>query len=311
MPWHLENDNPDCSGWAVVKDSDGEIEGCHETKADAQKQMAALYANERSLTEAGTSPAMGEDMHSAPREDLVRMVPMARAEASDDGNTLVGYAAVFDDWTEIDSWEGTFNERISPKAFNKTIRENGDRIKVLFNHGFDPQIGDKPLGKPRVIEPRSKGLWTETPLDETSYNADLKALLRSGALDGMSFRFSVVADEWEDRDGQEWRTISEVKLHEFGPVTFPAYEATTAGVRNAGAYQLWRSMREHPAAMTTTTNTTNYHLYEADAPTEEDRSTEEDAASTEEDRDTSAIEKWKAVVLLAREDIERQRDEVR
>ena len=46
MPWHIEADNPDCQGFAVVKDDDGEVEGCHRTRAQAERQMAALYASE-------------------------------------------------------------------------------------------------------------------------------------------------------------------------------------------------------------------------------------------------------------------------
>ena len=42
MPWHIEDDNPECSGYAVVKDDDGEIEGCHRTREGALRQLAAL-----------------------------------------------------------------------------------------------------------------------------------------------------------------------------------------------------------------------------------------------------------------------------
>jgi len=46
MPWHIETDNPGCNGYAVVKDEDGEVEGCHRTQAQAQRQVDALYASE-------------------------------------------------------------------------------------------------------------------------------------------------------------------------------------------------------------------------------------------------------------------------
>lgn len=187
-----------------------------------------------------------------PRDDLIRMVelPVADIEfrANDDEDshslgTLHGYAAVFNEDTVINSWEGNFVERIAPGAFGKTLKERGSKIKVLFNHGFDPSIGDKPLGKPTRMEEDKRGLVVEVPLDDTSYNRDLLASLRSGALDGMSFRFSVTKEEWEDKSEDNElpvRTLKEVKLYEFGPVTFPAYEATTAGVRGRQAYDLYR-----------------------------------------------------------------------
>ena len=48
MPWHIDesSDCPDSKPYAVIKDSDGEIEGCHETEESAKAQMAALYASE-------------------------------------------------------------------------------------------------------------------------------------------------------------------------------------------------------------------------------------------------------------------------
>lgn len=191
--------------------------------------------------------------------DVVRMVPIGTAaletrtdDGDEAGRRLVGYAAVFNQWAEINSfWEGHFLERLDPAAFTKTIAERGDQIKVLYDHGFDPSIGNKPLGKPDIMMPDARGLWTETPLARTSYNDDLLELLRVGAIDGMSFRFQVIRDEWNDEPspsdvnpkGIPERTIKELRMFEFGPVTFPAYEATTAGVRGGPAYQAWRQHR--------------------------------------------------------------------
>lgn len=191
---------------------------------------------------------------TAPRDDLIRMIDLPAAELrferadGEDGvlGTLEGYAAVFNVDTVIDSWEGKFIERIAPGAFRKTLAERGDRVKVLFNHGFDPSIGDKPLGKPETLREDKTGLKVRVPLDDTSYNRDLVASLRSGALDGQSFRFSVRREEWQDAEDDKAlpvRTLREVVLYEFGPVTFPAYEATTAGVRARQAYEAWRIAR--------------------------------------------------------------------
>jgi hypothetical protein len=64
------------------------------------------------------------------------------------GSTLQGHFAVFNAWTEIDSLaEGLFLERIAPGAFAKAFREKGRGIKVLLEHGHDPVVGNKPLGR--------------------------------------------------------------------------------------------------------------------------------------------------------------------
>lgn len=196
---------------------------------------------------------------TAPRDDLFRMTTIAdgsirfqrAADPAAEGiiGTLTGYAAVFNRDTVIDSWEGKFIERIAPGAFRDTLAKHGDRVKVLFNHGFDPSIGDKPLGKPETMREDKVGLYVEVPLDDTSYNRDLVASLRSGALDGQSFRFSVNREQWEEPDDDTKlpvRTLQAVTLYEFGPVTFPAYSATSAGVRSRQAYEAWRAATESP-----------------------------------------------------------------
>ena len=47
-PWHVARSGqcPSSKPWAVIKDEDGSIVACHETEADAQDHVAALYANE-------------------------------------------------------------------------------------------------------------------------------------------------------------------------------------------------------------------------------------------------------------------------
>ncbi|CAB5218937.1 hypothetical protein UFOVP227_12 [uncultured Caudovirales phage] len=55
MPWHITNDRAECDGYAVVKDENGEIVGCHATQNQAQKQLAALHIAEPEVR-AGDGP---------------------------------------------------------------------------------------------------------------------------------------------------------------------------------------------------------------------------------------------------------------
>ncbi len=177
-----------------------------------------------------------------PRDYVVRSVmPGVELRSAEDGTrTLHGHFSVFNEWTEIRSmWEGTFIERIAPGAFAKTFQERGDRIKVLFDHGHDPQIGNKPLGKVRSLTEDEKGAAYEVDLFDSSYVRDLIPALEAGTL-GASFRFRVVREDFDEEpersaynpDGLPERTIREAAVAEFGPVTFPAYEGATAGVRS-------------------------------------------------------------------------------
>lgn len=165
-----------------------------------------------------------------------------QAAAPEDGRlgTLLVDFSRFNTWYEIDSfWEGRFLERTAPGSFRRTIDQRGSQVKVLFNHGFDFSIGDKVLGVPEVLEERPDSPHLEAGLLDTSYNRDLLPGLRAGAY-GSSFMFEVLAESWARDPGQSdynpeglpERTITEVRLFEAGPVTWPANPDATAGVRS-------------------------------------------------------------------------------
>lgn len=92
MPWHIETGHPDCGGYAVVKDSDGQLVGCHRTRADARKQLAALNiaedidnSNERAVSYTPTAA-----MRDEARRGLAWRAEYGR------GGTLVGVARARD-----------------------------------------------------------------------------------------------------------------------------------------------------------------------------------------------------------------------
>jgi HK97 family phage prohead protease len=155
--------------------------------------------------------------------------------------TMFGHFAVFDTWTEVDSvWEGRFMERIAPGAFKKTFRENKAGIRVLFQHGMDFSIGDKPIASIASLSEDDIGAAYEAPLIDARYVRDDILPGLEANVYGASFRFSVMREEWIDEPkvsdlnpkALPERTIKEVDLAEFGPVTFPQYPEATAGVRS-------------------------------------------------------------------------------
>lgn len=155
----------------------------------------------------------------------------SRAGNDDDGLTLEGYAAVFNTPTRIDSWEGTFDEVIAPGAFSKTIRER--KPVMQFDHGHDIATGSVPIGAIEDIREDKLGLFVSARLHDNARVEPIRQAIASGAIDGMSFRFRVVREEWDESDKDiPVRTIREVELFELGPVVFPAYASTTVGVRS-------------------------------------------------------------------------------
>lgn len=193
--------------------------------------------------------------------DIQRSMPFtftraAAAEGPGDGLTLRGHAAVFNQDTEIDSWEGRFLERIRPGAFKKSIRS---RTPVLqFEHGRHSLIGSMPIGRIDDLREDDQGLYVEARLSDNWLIQPVRDAIRDEAVTGMSFRFGVVREAWTDaqgkairddaelldllyypeRDGNAerqplTRELIEVRCAELGPVVFPAYEGTDVGVRAA------------------------------------------------------------------------------
>jgi hypothetical protein len=181
-----------------------------------------------------------------PRDHLFRAVyPGVELRAADDGEdggpTMIGHFAVFNEWTEIHSiFEGDFLERFVPGAFKKTIRENRDGMRVLFQHGFDYSVGDKPLGPIEDLREDAQGAYYEVPLLDASYVRDEILPGLEAGLYGASMRFRVMREEFVEEPGSSdhnpgglpERTVKEAQVREFGPVTFPAYAGASAGVRS-------------------------------------------------------------------------------
>jgi HK97 family phage prohead protease len=201
-----------------------------------------------------------------PRDGVRRTSPFGlRADEGDtegDGLTLDGYAAVFNRETVIDSWEGRFREKIAPGAMKRSFQEAPPRVQ--FDHGQHPLIGSIPIGSVESIREDSHptlapegGAHIVARLHDNWLIEPVRDAIKSGSVDGMSFRFSVLQDEWRTAEGklikdareledllrQSWmdnvpdeellvRTLRQLKVPEVGPVVWPAYSDTSVGVRS-------------------------------------------------------------------------------
>lgn len=229
--------------------------------------------------------------HKVPVENLVRWRgsgPAAPAVllrddpapgAGQSGSLMFGYFSTFDEPYLIDDWyEGTFIERVAPGAYDDTIKNDVASMRVLYDHGFDPQLGNKPLGPIQTLRADKIGPYYEVPLLDTDYNRNfllpaLRGQLISGqqvgSLLGSSFRFMVTAEVW-DRTGKTSsdnplglpvRTITAAKVLEFGPVTFPANEGATSGVRS-GTGSFADRLRSDPLSLVRFTDRTSARVVE-------------------------------------------------
>lgn len=157
-------------------------------------------------------------------------------ETSNGKYTLYGLPIVYDSRTDI----GWFDEIIEKGALAKTDLKD---VRFLVNH----DVSKIPLARSRNNNKNStmrlnvtdKGLEVEIDLDVEN-NSDARNLYSAvtrGDITGMSFMFSIDAEEWENLDTEHpTRRVKSIStVVEVSAVTFPAYEATEIYARDKNA----------------------------------------------------------------------------
>jgi hypothetical protein len=160
----------------------------------------------------------------------IRSVPFELVPAAD-GNTLEGYAAVFNAPTRIKNRFEDFTETIAPGAFARAIRAN-PKPTMQFNHGIDPAIGANPVAAVTSLREDEHGLFVTAEMFENWQAQPVREAIKKGAIHGMSFRFTTPDDGVTWSDDRDIRTVTDLDLHELGPVVFPAYLDTTVTLRS-------------------------------------------------------------------------------
>lgn len=151
-----------------------------------------------------------------------------------DGETprITGHAAAFyradDPGTEFHLWEGMV-ERILPGAFDRAIRE--DDVRALRNHDPDNLLG-RTKSNTLSLSVDDRGLRYDIDPPDSELGRSTVNAIRRGDLDGSSFAFITTDEEWRKENGVHIREIRGVQLFDVGPVTYPAYKASTTGIRS-------------------------------------------------------------------------------
>ena len=150
--------------------------------------------------------------------------------ADGEGLTLEGYAAVFGQEAVIwDAWR----EEVAPGAYAKTIQEND--IRALFNHDENIVLGRNRAGTLKLAED-GRGLKATITAPDNEWGRPVVDAVRRGDVTGMSVLFKVIKHEWsrapEGSRELPKRTIKEARLFDAGPVTFPAFVATSIAARS-------------------------------------------------------------------------------
>jgi HK97 family phage prohead protease len=140
-------------------------------------------------------------------------IRFALTEANPEVGTFKGVASVFG--SRVDSWIPTVIEH---GAFTKTLKENGARVKLLWQHDIS-----EPIGLPTSLAETMVGLEVAGKISQTTRGKDAIVLTRDGVIDELSIGFDPIVYNMERlQDGSEVRHITELRLWEISLVSFAA-----------------------------------------------------------------------------------------
>lgn len=170
-----------------------------------------------------TSLALHKSAVSGPRPSTLetKLLP-SQPDVVDETGVFEGYASLF-------GLADLAKDVVQPGAFAKSLAARGPRgVRMLWQH--DPS---EPIGTWLVLAEDARGLRVRGRLNRAVGRArEIHALMREGAIDGLSIGYRVTKAAAERASGK--RLLHEVDLWEISIVTFPMLPAArVAAVKGA------------------------------------------------------------------------------
>lgn len=174
---------------------------------------------------------------------LCTLAHVAKIESRNDESgtpeTISGLGVVYYDGTPETEYRilDDLVERIAPGAFDEWLASRNSDCLCTFNHDDSQLLGRRSSGTARFAT-GPRGVRFDYDYDETDPDhLRVRAKLARRDVRGASALFVVDAETWE-RDGDfVVRTLTRCRAIEMGPVTIPAYYATTAGITGDTEYR--------------------------------------------------------------------------
>lgn len=127
-------------------------------------------------------------------------------DADEKAGIIKGYGSYFGN-------KDSDNDIIMKGAYKKTISENGDRVKYLYQHDMN-----QPIGKMTELYEDDKGLVFVAEIAKTQLGKDVVELMKSGVITENSVGIMPI----QKQNKNDYREITEVKLYEISAVTLAA-----------------------------------------------------------------------------------------
>jgi HK97 family phage prohead protease len=127
-------------------------------------------------------------------------------DADEKAGIIKGYGSYFGNKDSDD-------DIITKGAYKKTIAENGERVKYLYQHDMN-----QPIGKMLELYEDDKGLVFVAEIPKTQLGMDVVQLMKGGVITENSVGILPI----QKQNKSDYREISEVKLYEISAVTYAA-----------------------------------------------------------------------------------------
>jgi HK97 family phage prohead protease len=196
MPWHIEKRD---EKFCVIKDSDGENEGCHDSREKAQAQMRALYASERS-------------------QDYGVELRAANITGVDSRQRLIDLIAVpWEQEAEV-MWRGEVWREVFTRGAFDGIEEHAGRVRVNREH----HVGDT-IGKVVQFTNEPDGLHARVKVANTPRGDETLSLAEEDMISAsVGFRVKKPSDV-QTNNRTRMRRVVRAFLDHLAMVESPAY----------------------------------------------------------------------------------------
>ncbi|MCH4566044.1 HK97 family phage prohead protease [Bacillus sp. ES1-5] len=149
--------------------------------------------------------------------------------------TITGYAVKWEMKSVTMGYWRRFKEQFKRGAFTDSLTQD-DQL-ALWSHDYSQVLGSTKNGTLRLFEDEI-GLRFELDLADTTLGDDTYKTIKRGDVDGVSFGFQMVKEEWDESNSDNVvRSVTKAKLIEISPVAFPAYPDSQVSARSHDPYK--------------------------------------------------------------------------
>ncbi|MFJ8220544.1 HK97 family phage prohead protease [Bacillus cereus] len=149
--------------------------------------------------------------------------------------TITGYAVKWEMKSVTMGYWRRFKEQFKRGSFTDSLTQD-DQL-ALWSHDYSQVLGRTKNGTLRLFEDEI-GLRFELDLADTTLGDDTYKTIKRGDVDGVSFGFQMVKEEWDESNPDNIvRSVTKAKLVEISPVAFPAYPDSQVSARSHDPYK--------------------------------------------------------------------------